>query len=66
MKRITLRCDDTMHAALMALAKAQRRSLHGELLVCIDEGIRREQMLLNHKPDIRGRLIEKEASQANS
>ena len=40
-KQITLRVDQEMHARLWAIAERERRSLHGQLMVFLEESIAR-------------------------
>jgi hypothetical protein len=41
MTEIALHVDDQMHARLVAIAQQERRSLHAQLLVFLDESIAR-------------------------
>jgi hypothetical protein len=40
-KQLTLRVDDETHARLVAIAERERRSLHAQLLVFVEEGVMR-------------------------
>jgi hypothetical protein len=40
-KQLTLRIDDEMHRRLSAIAQRERRSLHAQVLIFVDEGLQR-------------------------